>query len=218
MPDFLRLRHAALAAATVLAVLPHAVPAAGAEPAGGDRGEPGCAAGEVAVVVDFNELGGDTRVACHPSGGTAAEVFEDAGFPLTYARGMQGFVCSVSGLPKEGPCTEGDSYWSLWWSAGPEGWAYATLGADQLEIEPGGHLGFAWHEGEGDAAPPEVTIDGTGSVEAGGDEAVSEGALESAVTETDQPSRDGAPTWVLVAGVVVVLCAAAAVPLLRRRS
>ena len=218
MPDVLRLRHAAAVAGVVLAVLPSSASPAGAEPAGSGEAEAGCAADEVTVVVDFNELGGDTRLACHPKGGTAAQVFEDTGFPLTYTRapGMQGFVCSVSGLPKDGPCTEGDSYWSLWWSEGSDDWAYATLGVDQLEIEPGGYVGFAWHEGDVDAAAPDVTIAQGGSVEPEGDETVTEGAPES--SDADPSPQDAVPTWVLVAGAVVVLGGAAAVPLLRRRS
>lgn len=216
MPDLLRLRPAAAAAAIVLALLSLAAHPARAELSGSGEAVAGCSTDEVTVVVDFNELGGETRVACHPGGGTAAQVFEATGFPLTYthAPGMQGYVCSVSGVPKDGPCTEGDSYWSLWWSEGSDEWAYATLGADQLEIEPGGHVGFAWHEGDLDAAPPDVTFAGGDPVAAEGDEAVAEGAPE----RPDPPAQDAVPTWLLVAGAVVVLGGAAAVPLLRRRS
>ena len=218
MPHLLRLRVAAAAAGIALAVVPSAASPAGAVDGGAPGPDAGCTDGQVTVVVDFNELGGKTRVACADGGGTASQLFESSGFPLTYTRapGMQGFVCSVSGRPERGPCTEGDAYWSLWWSDGADQWAYATLGADQLEIEPGGLVGFAWHEGDVDAAPPDVEIAGDGPVTAGAGDEVAEGAPQPA--GSGDGDDDGVPTWVPVGLGVVVLGAAAAVPLLRRRS
>lgn len=174
------------------------------------------------MVVDFNQLGGETRVACAPGGGTAARLFERSGFPLvtTDAPAIPGFVCRVSGLPTDGPCGQGNAYWSLWWSAGPDGdssseWTYSTLGVVQLEIEPGSYLGFAWHQGDDSVRPPDVALPGDGAVAAQGEDDVVRGA--DPVPPQAAEDTGGPATWLLVAGAVVVLGAASVVPLRRRR-
>jgi hypothetical protein len=158
----------------------------------------------VRVVVDYNELGGADRTAC-AAPGTAAEVFDAAGFALEFVPQQPGFVCRVTGLPESGPCFDGDAYWSLWWSDGDAEWTYATLGVTALEVPAGGLVGFAWHEGDGDAAPPDAHSVGT----AAGDDA-------SGVPEPATDDEGGVPGWTLGLVALVVL-AAAAVPLLRRR-
>ena len=220
-----RLRHAAAVASFALATLLSSAspaPATTASTTEPSTEPAACGADEVSVVVDFNEIGGETRVVCAPGGGTAAQLFEQSGFPLGTANapGMQGFVCTVSGLPENGPCGQGTAYWSLWWSEGAgesEDWAYASLGVTQLEVEPGGYLGFAWHEGSGKVQPPDVALpgdgDAAGGVEARDGDQVVEGAREPVADEDD----GGVPVWLLVGGAVVVLGAAAAVPLSRRR-
>lgn len=218
MPDLLAVPPAAVAAGLVLAATSPShgavVRAAAPQPCHGDQ---------VAVVVDFNQLGGPTRAACLDTGGTAAELFESAGFALTEATtpGMQGFVCTISGKPEDRQCTRGDSYWSLWWSGEADQWAYATLGARQLEVEPGGAVGFAWHQGEGDAAAPDLAPSGAGAAEEpGAGAAASPGAGDpdaGDLSADDPPARSAVPTWLLVAAAAVVLGAAGAVPLLRRR-
>lgn len=168
-------------------------------------GEAGTGCGGVTIVVDPNEVGGPERVACVPDGGTAAGLFEQAGFALEYQPGLQDFVCRVDGTPTDRPCARGDSYWSLWWAAPAGEWAYATLGVRSLDVPDGGMLGFAWHEGHDDASPPDVTA---------GDAS----AARADRTEVEQAGDDGAdfPWW--AAGLaVVVLGAAAAVPVVRRR-
>ncbi|WP_435771821.1 hypothetical protein [Nocardioides sp. SYSU DS0651] len=210
MPGVVALLRAAVAAGVVLAAAPLTAPTAAAGEA-----VTTCASDEVTVVVDFNELGGRTRVACSVKAGTAAHLFRTSGFPLTYTRapGMQGFVCSVSGKPEKGPCTQGTAYWSLWWSDDAGEWTYATLGADQLEVPRGGYVGFAWHQGDVDAAPPDVVV-ADGGLAAGAGEQVAEGAPEPAADS----GEGGFPPWAAVALGLVVLGAAAAVPLARRRS
>lgn len=206
----LTLRRTAAAASLVLAALPlSASPGAAAE-------APTCAGDEVMVAVDPNELGGPTRVVCVTGGGAAAQLFESAGIRLerTAAPGMQGYVCRVGGLPEDGRCTQGDSYWSLWWSGADEGaWAYATLGVDSLELRAGDRLGFAWHQGSGSAAPPDVDLSGAGT-----DDVVQQGQPdEQADAAEPRPDEDGTPGWILAGAAVAVLGAAAVVPLRRRR-
>lgn len=187
-------------------------PAAGAAAAPAVERTAACAADETTVVVDFNELGGGEQSVCVPGGGAASQLFRRAGFPTEEASGtaLQGFICRVAGKPANGPCTGGDAYWSLWWSEpGTEpDWAYATLGANQLDVAPGSWVGFAWHEGDESAAPPDGT---SGAAQAPADTDRAEAA--------DDGRDDGAgfPWWPLLGGAVV-LAAAAVVPIRRARS
>lgn len=115
----------------------------------------------VVVVVDFAELGGGVTKGCDSNGGTAANNFQDAGFPLMYAQDSSGFICRISNKPADDPCdsaAQADRYWSLWWSDGKTGtWKYASLGVNALKVPAGGYVAFAWHQGGGRAAPPAVT-------------------------------------------------------------
>ncbi|TQK72211.1 hypothetical protein [Nocardioides sp. SLBN-35] len=114
----------------------------------------------VTVVVDSNELGAGISAGCDANGGgTAANNFADAGYTIEYsqAAGMNGFVCKVNGKPSDGDCTQTDAYWSLWWSDGRTGtWTYASIGVGGLKVPDGGYVAFAWHQGSGRAAPPDV--------------------------------------------------------------
>ena len=116
----------------------------------------------VTAVVDFNELGGGVTAACDPAGAgkAAAQLFPDVGYELTYAQEGSGFVCRVSGKPADDPCVRtppATAYWSLWWSDGKsEEWVYSTDGVASLTVPDGGYVALAWHQGSGDASPPDV--------------------------------------------------------------
>jgi hypothetical protein len=113
----------------------------------------------VTVIVDYNEIGGPTRAGCAPDGGgdSAAQAFSDAGFSLEYHPRQPGYVCKVTGLPTDRPCLENNSFWSLWWSAGKSGrWVFSNQGVGGLTVPDGGYVAFAWHEGAGNAQPPDV--------------------------------------------------------------
>ncbi|MBA2953651.1 hypothetical protein GON03_04935 [Nocardioides sp. MAH-18] len=143
-------------AAAVLAAAAYAgVPSAPAAAAG-------CGSAEgVTVVVDFKQLGGGVQSVCLPDGGDryAAELFGDAGFPLTYVQRQPDFVCRVSGLPTPGqdPCVAtppANAYWSLWWTDEDGGdWTYSSLNAGGLRVPDGGYLAFSWSTGSR-AVPP----------------------------------------------------------------
>lgn len=117
-------------------------------------------AGGVTVVVDYGSLGGGVTAGCAPSGGDqrASSVFEQAGYPLSWATRDAGFVCRVSGLPANDPCTDAaqaDQYWSLWWADGKGGgWVYSSRGAGSLRAPEGGYVAFRYHTGGGRATPP----------------------------------------------------------------
>jgi hypothetical protein len=200
-------RRSAVALVTVLvaAALSAALSAA---PARAGDGRDGCGDG-VTVVVDGNELGGDLRTGCAPAPGTAAELFVESGFPLEYQPQLQDFVCKVAGLPSDRRCTDGDSYWSLWWAAPGGEWVYSTLGVSSLEVPAGGWLGFAWHEGDGEAAPPDIEV-GAGPVSSEQAPPPPSGA------STDED--DALPVGILGGVAVLALGTTALVAWRRRRS
>ncbi len=117
-------------------------------------------AGGVSVVVDFGALGGGVRTSCDTSGAgkSAAAIFVDNGFPLTYATRSTGFVCRVSGVPQSDPCIEASpetAYWGLYWSNGTSGsWTYSSLGAQGLTVPDGGSVGWSWQGGA--TGPPGI--------------------------------------------------------------
>jgi hypothetical protein len=145
-----------VAAAAVLAAAAFAgVPTAPAAAAG-------CPSAEgVTVVVDFKQLGGGVRSACLPDGGDryAAQLFADAGFPLTYVQRQPDFVCRVAGLPtpEQDPCVytpPATAYWSLWWTDADGGdWTYSALNAGGLRVPDGGYLAFSWSTGSRPVPP-----------------------------------------------------------------
>ncbi|MEZ0578710.1 hypothetical protein [Nocardioides sp. MH1] len=154
-------RTAASALAAVAAVLAAAVTGVVATPAPAEATACSGTTG-ITVVVDFNELGGGITAGCDPDGAgeSATQVFEHAGYELTYVQSDPGFVCRVSGKPADNPCVRTPpttAYWSLWWSDGESGrWTYATSGANGLEVPEGGYLGFSWHQGDGRAQAPDA--------------------------------------------------------------
>ncbi len=177
----------ALAASLVLAAGGVVLPAAPAVSSYGASTEPvpsaraACSGDSgVSVIVDFNEVGGGVTAACDPDGAgkVASQVFPDAGYPLTYTQEDPGFACRVSGKPADAPCVRtppATAYWSLWWSDGESGqWVYSSSGVSSLDVPDGGYLAFAWHQGSGNAAAPDVaptahTPEPSGDDDGGGD-------------------------------------------------
>lgn len=181
-----------------------------AEPAQADA----CAdADGVTVVVDFHELGGGVSQVCDPDGGghSAAKLFTDNGFPLTYVSRQPGFVCRVSGKPADDPCVNtppSDAYWGLFWSDGKSGsWTYSTVGAGSQKVPDGGYVAFSWQGDAGKSLPgvtprkhgsgkptktPEPTHSPTPSHEASA--SPSPTRSESATASATSPSTTGSPT------------------------
>lgn len=114
----------------------------------------------VTVVVDFNELpaGAEHQVGCSAdASGRAIDHFRRAGFTLTEHATQQDYTCQVNGQPSDRDCLANDAFWSLWWSDGKSGtWVFSTSGVTSLRVPAGGYVAFAWHEGSGKAAPPDV--------------------------------------------------------------
>lgn len=170
-----------------------------------DAGTGGAGCDGVRVVVDPGELGGEDTAACVRPG-TAAEAFEEAGFTLDFVPIQPGFVCRVDGRPANGPCTDGTAYWSLWWSDGETDWTYATLGVTSLEVPAGGAVGFAWHQGKGDAEPPDQPVG-----------AAADHFVEDVVAPPAEDRGDDGRRLLTYGGIALLVLGAAAVPILRRR-
>lgn len=206
-------RWAAVISGLLLAAAPWSpISAAAAADQPGQR----CAPDEVTVVVDYAELGDGVRGACATNAGDrASEIFVEAGFPLDYAVRSAGFVCRVTKAPADAGCVDAapaTAYWSLWWSDGTSGeWSYATRGPQALRVPAGGYVAFVWHEGSGNAQPPQVA---PGDADVAGDD--DGGAPDGGVADSVQSdSDDGLPLWLpLVGGVLVV---GAGVVIARRR-
>ena len=203
---------ARVAVATLVATAACAVPGAPASAAG-------CpSASGVTLVVDFNELGPPNEQRCVASGGgsTAAELLEGNGFPLTYVQRQPGFVCRVSGLPRQDPCVNtppADAYWSLWWSDGSSRtWSYATTSAGSLEIPDGGYVALAWDQVDGDLAPSTTPSRHAAGAAAGPSSAAPDAGPSSTA---DDPA--GLPSWVATAGIALLFAVAGGTALLRRR-
>lgn len=150
MTRLLRLVAAALVVAAAGLTAP-APAAASAAPCTSDTG--------VTVVVDFNGLGGGVHQVCLAGGGgkSAASLFPSAGFPLSYATRMPGYVCRVNGVPASDPCVNtspADAYWSLWHSDGDaSSWTYAGVAAGSLTVPDGGMVAFSFDDVAGNAPP-----------------------------------------------------------------
>lgn len=187
--------------------------------AGAPASAAGCpSARGVTLVVDFNQLGPQNEQRCVPSGGgsTAAELLDGNGFPLTYVQRQPGFVCRVSGLPRQDPCVNtppADAYWALWWSDGSTGrWSYATTSAGSLEIPDGGYVALAWDQVDGDPTPSL-----TPSRHAAGATAGRASAAPDAGPSSTAEDPAGLPTWVATAGIALLFAAAGGTALRRRR-
>ncbi|GAA4011072.1 hypothetical protein GCM10022247_36760 [Allokutzneria multivorans] len=139
------------------------LPAASAQPKGT---EGHCPDGNgVTVVVDFQELGGDTLVRCAPgeqaSGLTA---LENAGFEVTgTTRWGKAFICRLNGKP--GPDTEpcvntppASAYWGYWHAPNGGTWTYSQQGATNRKPPLGSYEGWSFSKDRSasDNPPPRV--------------------------------------------------------------
>lgn len=175
-----------------------------------------CTDGGVNIVVDFKDLGGGVQQACDESGAgkVATQVFEESGFELTPVAAFPGAACRVNGKPAEVACAKmppADAYWGLY--VGKAGkWDYAPTGADELKLEDGAFVGFAW-QSSSTSSPPEVAP--VAQPSQGASSPASAGPSDA--LEDEKQDDDGTAWWV-PALVVVVLVAAGAGVALRRRS
>jgi hypothetical protein len=177
-----------------------------------------CTDGGVNVVVDFKDLGG-VQQACAETGAgkVATEVFEEAGFELTPVGAFPGAACRVDGRPAGVACAKmppADAYWGLY--VGTAGtWDYAPTGADELTLEDGAFVGFAW-QSSSTSSPPEVApVAQQPSQETSNPATV---GPSDAAEDTDDAEQDSGIAWWVPAVLVVALATGGLAVVLRRRN
>lgn len=172
-----------------------------------------CATSEVTVVVEGIGQG------CAPAGVSGADALEQAGFPVRYVSGQQGFICTIADVPADEPCTSApsvDEYWGYFHAAlGDTEWRYSDIGPTESTTTAGTVEGWAFGAGEPPATIPAVAADAPADPTTQPGDA--QGA-DHAVTEAEQDSS-GTPVVTIIAVVVVItLLAAGALLLARRRT
>ncbi|WHT22598.1 prenyltransferase/squalene oxidase repeat-containing protein [Crossiella sp. CA-258035] len=105
----------------------------------------------VTVVVDFQELGGDTQIRCAPGeqeSGLAA--LENAGFIVEGTqRWGKAFVCRIEGKPGSDtePCVNtppANAYWGYWHASNGGQWTYSQFGATGRKPPLGSFEGWSF--------------------------------------------------------------------------
>lgn len=120
----------------------------------------------VTVVVDFQQLGGDTVVRCalgEQTNGLAA--LENAGFDVTGTdRWGKAFVCRINDRP--GPDTEpcvntppASAYWSYWHADDGGPWQYSSRGATYSSPPQGSFEGWSFSMDRGPEDNPTPRVD-----------------------------------------------------------
>lgn len=151
----------ALAAVVALATLVAAGPASASSGVRTADAEGSLCADDqgVSVVVDPGALGGTLQQDCVEDGGgkLATEVFSAAGHELTPVGEFPGAACRVDGEPADAACQSmppADAYWGLY-LATDDAWDYAPKGADELRLDDGAFVAFAWQDSS-TSTPPSV--------------------------------------------------------------
>lgn len=213
-PGRLRLGAAVAAAATLLATLVAtllgslvatlvAAPAASAIDS--SHGTPGFCPDDdgVTVVVDFQQLGGETIVRCAPGTEprTGLEVLADAGLQVEgVQRWGDGFVCRIEDRPSlteqlavvdddgyRETCLDTppqSAYWGYWRASNGADWEFSSLGANSATSAPGGFEGWSFSlDAGGDNPAPRIAPERP---------AGTEGVTGSEQSTTSRPEERGA--------------------------
>lgn len=157
-----------------------AAPAAAIAPAvDQSRGLPGfCPTGTgVTVVIDFQQLGGETLVRCNPGAtpGTGLDALKGAGIQVAgVQRWGEAFICRLENRPsaveavpmKSDPgyheaCINtppAQAYWSYWTAGNNCGWQYSQWGVKNRDAIPGGFEGWSFSLDAGTLSNPKPRI------------------------------------------------------------
>lgn len=91
------------------------------------------------------------------NGGNARTAFGNVGHSFQDAVRSPGFVCRINGVPANDPCinvSPTDAYWGLFWSDGTSGtWSYSNIGANGLNVGPGGWVAFVFQNSHSRTLP-----------------------------------------------------------------
>ncbi|MEO7058801.1 MAG: hypothetical protein ABI083_03720 [Lapillicoccus sp.] len=117
----------------------------------------------VTVVVDFQQLGGETIVRCNPSAtpGTGLDALKGAGFQVAgVQRWGEAFICRIENRPsavEPVPITSNpgyheacintppaQAYWSYWNAGNNCAWQYSQWGVKNRAVVPGGFEGWSF--------------------------------------------------------------------------
>lgn len=117
----------------------------------------------VTVVVDFQDLGGQTIVRCFPKAvpGTGLDALKGAGFQIAgVQRWGDAFICRIENRPSaveslslydhqnyREACIDtppASAYWSYWWAGNNCQWAYSQWGVKNRQAVPGGFEGWSF--------------------------------------------------------------------------
>lgn len=147
------------------------------------RGTPGhCPdADGVTVVIDFQELGGDTIIRCAPGDQeTGHSALVNAGIEIEGTnRWGESFICRIEGKPgpEDEPCIDtppASAYWSYWHAPNDGAWTYSQWGVMNRTPPPGSFEGWSFSKDrtEDTNPPPRVApvrpTEGGGSGGSGG--------------------------------------------------
>ena len=147
------------------------------------RGTPGhCPdADGVTVVIDFQELGGDTIIRCAPGDQeTGHSALVNAGIEIEGTnRWGESFICRIEGKPgpEDEPCIDtppASAYWSYWHAPNDGAWTYSQWGVMNRTPPPGSFEGWSFSKDrtEDTNPPPRVApvrpTEGSGSDGSGG--------------------------------------------------
>jgi hypothetical protein len=119
----------------------------------------------VTVIIDFQELGGDSIVRCAPGDqATGLAALQNAGIEVTgVARWGLAFICRIEGKP--GPDTEAcidtppaTAYWSYWYAPNGGPWKYSQRGVMNRKPPLGSFEGwsFSLHHTADTNPPPRL--------------------------------------------------------------
>jgi hypothetical protein len=145
-----------------------------------ERGEPGVCPTEqgVTVVVDFQDLGGETIVRCADDldEGTGLDALKAAGFQIDgNQRFGESFICRIEDRPAadEPLAIPGDdgyreacidtspasAYWSYWHAGNGCEWEYSQWGVKNRDVIPGGFEGWSFSLDAPSDANPAPRVD-----------------------------------------------------------
>lgn len=171
-----------------------------------------CTGASGVTVVVQDEEGGDNEdaltVACapgDPASGLAA--LTSAGFSVEQVQSQPGAICTIDEKPSIS-CVRmppGDHYWAFYHAAaGDSAWTYSTVGAANLDPQPGSSVGFRLGDGtmEPSRAPSSTTAAPSGSGDATATGQQEDGGDDGATVIT--AAIGGGLLAVLLGGAVVV--------------
>jgi hypothetical protein len=204
------------------------------------RGTPGfCPDGVgVTVVVDFQQLGGQTIVRCAPGSQarTGLEVLQDSGFQVEgVQRWGSGFVCRIENRPSGSeplPVDGADGYreacvdtppaaafWGYWQADDRGEWRYSESGVKNTTVGSGGFQGwsFSLNATEGPNPPPRIAPRSGAQPAQQQAEGASWTGGEASPDVRDKSSNGSAWSSMLGLGAVGVVAAVVAVGSVRRR-